>query len=437
MKNVDTLLHARWVIPVDDENACLEHHSIAIHEERIVELLPSEQARQQYSARTEIDYASHALIPGLINAHTHAAMNLFRGLADDRALMDWLQNYIWPAESQWVNEEFVQVGVELACAEMLRSGTTCFNDMYFFPDVTARVAARAGIRASVGLIVLDFATVWAGNADEYIDKGIDVHDVYRSDELISTAFAPHAPYTVSDQPLEKIRTLADELDIQVHMHVHETAHEVSEALEKTGKRPLQRLDELGLVTPALLAVHATQLEAAEIERLAAAGSHVVHCPESNLKLASGFCPVSSLLNAGVNVALGTDGAASNNDLDMFGEMRTAALLAKSVASDATAVPAHQALRMATLNAARALGLEQKTGSLSAGKYADIVAVDFDTIETTPVYDPVSHLVYCSNREQVSDVWIAGKHVLKKRVMTTLDIDQIKHQAETWAQKMSQ
>lgn len=435
MKNIDTLLHARWIIPVEGDKTCLEEHSIAVHDERILDVLPTCQAKEQYSAQTENNYSQHALLPGLINAHTHAAMSLFRGLADDLVLMDWLQNHIWPAETKWVNDEFVQLGTELAIAEMLRGGTTCFNDMYFSPDVTARVASRAGIRTTVGLIVLDFPTVWAQTANEYIDKGLEVHDVYRSDELINTAFAPHSPYTVSDEPLEKIRMLADELDRPVHMHVHETVHEIEESIKKTGVRPMKRLTDLGMVSPYLVAVHMTQLKTEEIEQLALSGSHVVHCPESNLKLASGFCQVGKLLNAGVNVALGTDGAASNNDLDMFSEMRTAALLAKGISSDATVVPAHQAVEMATLNGAKALGLDKKTGSIIPGKYADIIAVNFDTIETTPVYDPVSHLVYCCNREQVSDVWVAGKHVMKNRILTTMDATQIKQAATSYSERM--
>ena len=436
MKNIDTLLNARWIIPVDGNEHCLSDHSIAIHDERILDILPTEKANKAYQAQTEIDYPDHALIPGLINAHTHAAMNLFRGLADDLPLMDWLNNHIWPAEAKWVNEEFVQLGTELACAEMLRSGTTCFNDMYFFPDVAARVASKAGIRAMIGLIAIDFPTIWARDADEYIDKGLIIADDYRSNELINTAFAPHAPYTVSDQPLEKIRMLADELDLPIHMHVHETAHEVDEAVEKTGKRPLQRLAELGLISPNLIAVHMTQLLPKEIEQLAAAGSHIVHCPESNLKLASGFCPVKQLLDAGVNVALGTDSASSNNDLDMFGEMKTAALLAKGVSGDATALPAHQALSMATINGARALGISDKTGSLSIGKYADLVAVNFSSVEASPVYDPISHLVYCCGREQVSDVWVAGKHVMKNRTITTLEVNRIKQAAIEFSAKLN-
>ncbi|UCB53809.1 MAG: TRZ/ATZ family hydrolase [Thiotrichales bacterium] len=435
MTPIDTLLHARWIIPVTDGDPCLLDHSIAIQEDRIVEILPTEAARSRYRANVEHDFSRHALIPGLINAHTHAAMSLFRGLSDDIPLMDWLQNHIWPAESRWVNEDFVQCGTELAVAEMLRSGTTCFNDMYFFPDITAHVAKKAGIRACVGLIVIDFPTVWASSADEYIEKGIAVHDSFRNDELIRTVFAPHAPYTVSDEPLEKIRSFAHEMDIPITMHVHETAHEVEEALEKTGVRPLQRLHGLGLLNPSLLAVHMTQLQQDEIDILSNSGCHVVHCPESNLKLASGFCPVSVLHDHGINIALGTDGAASNNDLDMLGEMRCAALVAKGVAADPTVLPATAALRMATINGAIALGIDDRVGSLEAGKHADVVAVNMNSIETTPLYDPVSHLVYSCSREQVSDVWIAGRHVLKDRVLTGLDEDAIRRQAQQWSQKI--
>ena len=425
MKNIDTLLHARWVIPVDEKQSCLEHHSIAIHEDKILDILPTPTAKQEYQAHTTRDMSQHALIPGLINSHTHAAMNLFRGLADDLSLMDWLENHIWPAEAKHVNESFVQIGTQLAIAEMIRSGTTCFNDMYFYPDITAKVATEIGMRASVGLILIDFPTVWANNSVEYIDKGLSVFDHYKGSKLIKTAFAPHAPYTVSDEPLKQVRTLCDELELNIHMHIHETAFEVEQAEKNTGVRPLQRLADLGLVGPTLQAVHMTQLLDDEIELIASAGSHVIHCPESNMKLASGICQVSRLAAAGINVALGTDSSSSNNDLDMFGEMRSAAMLAKISTMDATALPAEQVLRMATINGARALGIDDITGSLEVGKSADIVAVNFDTIETLPVYNPVSHLVYCCSRENVSDVWIAGKQRLSDRVLNTIDSTQLK------------
>jgi len=425
MKNIDTLLHARWIIPVDNKNRYLEKHAIAIHEEKIIDILPSSEAKTRYNASVSRNYAQHALIPGLINSHTHAAMNLFRGLADDLSLMDWLQNHIWPAESEHVNEAFVHTGTELAIAEMIRSGTTCFNDMYFFPDITARVAADIGIRASVGLILIDFPTVWANNSEEYIAKGLAVFDHYKGHELIKTAFAPHAPYTVSDEPLRHIGTLANELELNIHMHIHETAFEVAEAEKNNGQRPLARLNELGLLTPALQAVHMTQLLDDEIELLAASGSHVIHCPESNMKLASGICPVDRLLEAGINIALGTDSSSSNNNLDMVGEMHSAALLAKISTMDATAVPAEQVLQMATINGARALAMDDITGSLEVGKFADIVAVNFDTIETLPVYDPISHLVYSCSREHVTDVWIAGEQRLTDKVLNTIDENKLK------------
>ncbi len=437
MQTIDTLIHARWVIPVEPDLVVHEHHALAIHDGRILAILPSAEAEQRYAAEVVHRLDGHALIPGLINTHTHAAMTLLRGLADDLPLMEWLHHHIWPAEQRWVGEEFVHDGTQLAVAEMLRGGTTCFNDMYFFPDVTARVCADAGMRASVGLIVLDFPSAWAGDADEYLRKGIALHDDYRGDALIRTAFAPHAPYTVSDAPLLQIQTYVNELEIPVHMHVHETADEVRQSVEATGERPLARLERLGLLSPYLVAVHMTQLDDTEITLVAERGVHVVHCPESNLKLASGFCPVHRLHQAGVGLAIGTDGAASNNDLNMFSELRTAALLAKAVAGDAAALPAHQALRMATLNGARALGMEELTGSLQPGKAADVVAVNLDGIETQPVYHPLSQLVYATGRDKVTDVWVNGRHLLNNRRLTNLDESAVLARARYWRERIAE
>jgi len=449
---VDTLIHARWIIPVEPDfvtsaiapgialplasQQWYEHHSLAIDGGRIVDLLPTEFARQKYQGTVTEHLDDHALLPGLINCHTHAAMTLLRGIADDLQLMDWLQNHIWPLEQKWMSEAFVRDGTDLAIAEMIRGGTTCFNDMYFFPEITAAQAVHYGIRASIGLIAIDFPSVWAENSEEYIEKGLALHDQLRHEPLITTAFAPHAPYTVSDEPLKKIRMFADELELPIHMHVHETLHEVEQEQAKTGQRPLQRLQELGLVNPSLLAVHMTQLSDDEIRMMAEAGAHIVHCPESNLKLASGFCPVAKCLDAGINVALGTDGAASNNDLDMFGEMRSAALLAKAVAGDARAVPAMTALRMATINGAKALGLDQVTGSLTIGKAADVIAVDLSNLETQPLYCPVSQIVYAAGRQQVTDVWVAGKRLLNRRNLTTMNIDDLKAKAGEWRQRLA-
>jgi len=331
----------------------------------------------------------------------------------------------------------VHDGSLLACAEMIKSGTTCFNDMYFFPDETARAAEHAGIRAVVGLIVLDFPTAWAQDADEYLQKGISLHDQLSSNSLIHTAFAPHAPYTVSDEPLTRVATYAEELDIPIHIHLHETAFEVQDSVDKFGLRPIERLQKLELLSPRLLSVHMTQLEKEEIKLLADTGVHVVHCPESNLKLASGFCPVQALLDAGVNVALGTDSAASNNDLDMAGEMRSAALLGKAVSGNASAVPAMQALQMATLNGARALGLEQETGSLIPGKAADMIAIDLSGVDTQPVYHPESQLVYAAGRHCIRDVWVAGRQLLRDGELTTLNPSAILERAQSWKQKLAE
>lgn len=434
---IDALLCGRWVIPVIPENTVYEHYAIAVANGKILEILPVAEAMAKYQADQIRQLDSHALLPGLINAHTHAAMSLFRGIADDLPLMEWLNEHIWPAEQKWISPEFVEDGTRLAIAEMLRGGTTCFNDMYFFPDHTAEVAIETGIRAVIGLIMLDFPTAWARDADEYLEKGEHVHDRFKNSPLIQTAFAPHAPYTVSDQPLQRIGTIAEELDVQIHIHVHETATEVRQGIEQYGKRPLQRLHDLGLVSNRLVAVHMTQLEQSEIELAAKFGVNIVHCPESNLKLASGYCPVAELLRAGVNTATGTDGTASNNDLDMIGEMRTTALLAKGIAGDPSAVPADKALQMATINGARALGIESLTGSLSPGKAADIIAIDLNALETQPLYDPVSQIVYASSRNQVTDVWVAGEQLLRSRELTTINEEQLLQKARAWQEKLKE
>jgi len=434
-ESVDLLVHARWILTADDTQALLEEHCIVVHQERIVEIIPSLQASQRFKATQEISLMQHALMPGMVNSHGHAAMSLFRGAADDLPLKTWLEDYIWPMEGKWVCEEFVYHGTQLAIAEMLLSGTTCFADMYFFPDQSARAAAEIGMRAQLACPVIDFPTAWAQDPEEYISKATALNDDYRHHPLISIAFGPHAPYTVSDAPLLKIATFAEELDIPIHIHVHETAHEVSEALIATGKRPIQRLADLGLISPRLLCVHATQMNEEDTHLLLENGASIVHCPESNLKLASGFCPVAQLLEAGINVALGTDGAASNNDLDMFGEMQTAALLAKAVAGDASALPASQALRMATINGAKAMGLETDIGTLEPGKFADMIAVKLDTMNAIPIYNPLSQLVYSTKSSQVSHVWVAGKLLVDSGQLTTIDVEALRANVQTWQQKI--
>jgi len=432
----ELLIHSQWILPVDPLDRQLTDHAVAVGGGRILALLPSEEARRSVEAERVIDLPGHLLIPGLINAHTHAAMVLMRGLADDLPLMTWLHEHIWPAEQRWVDPGFVGDGTRLAILEMLRGGITCYNDMYFYPEVTAQVTAEAGMRAVIGMIVVDFPTGYAADANEYIAKGLALHEQYRDHPLIRMAFAPHSPYAVSDAPLQRVRALADELEAQVHIHLHETRDEILQSLRDHGERPLSRLQQIGLVGPGLAAVHMTQLEDDEIEMLADAGAHVVHCPESNLKLASGFCPVAKLLDAGVNVALGTDGAASNNDLNMLGEMRTAALLGKGVAGSAAALPAAAALRMATINGARALGLDEEIGSLEPGKSADLVALDLRDSHTQPLYHPVSQLVYAASQQQVRQVWVRGRQLIRDGVPTRLDAARILASAQIWGERLA-
>ncbi|MBN8895918.1 MAG: TRZ/ATZ family hydrolase [Rhodanobacter sp.] len=435
-QSIDLLIEARWVVPVEPHAVVLENHAVAIDGERIVALLPIDEARAAYAPRERVELGEHALIPGLVNSHTHNPMTLLRGLADDLPLMVWLQQHIWPAEARVIGPEFVRDGVELAVAEMLRGGTTCANENYFFPDVIGATYRKLGFRAVVGLPVIQFPTAWANSQDEYFARAGEVHDSFRGDPLVSTAFAPHAPYTVSDESFERIRLQSDQLDIPVHLHLHETAHEIEEEKKKSGLRPFQRLQRLGLVNDRLIAVHMTQVTEGEIAACASAGVSVVHCPESNLKLASGFCPAEQFRRAGANLAIGTDGCASNNDLDMFGEMRTAAQLAKAVAQDAAAFDAAFALRAATLNGARAIGLEARIGSIEPGKQADLAAVRLSDLETQPLFHVASQLVYACSRQQVTDVWIAGHRKLAARELIDMDTAAILARARAWRERIA-
>ena len=409
----------------------LEQHAVAVRDGKIEAILPAHEARSRFPAYEETALDSHVLMPGLVNAHTHAAMTLLRGLADDTPLLRWLEEHIWPAETKHVSREFVRDGTLLACAEMIRGGITCFNDMYFFPDASLEAALAAGLRSVQGMIVIDFPSAYAADAADYLRRGLEVRDRHRDEPLATFCLAPHAPYTVSDSSLRQISTLAAELDTPVHIHLHETRGEVERSMAEHGVRPLERLARLGLVEPSLVAVHAVHLEAAEIDLLAKQGASVVHCPSSNLKLASGFAPVHSLLKKGVNVALGTDGAASNNRLDMFQEMRTAALLAKAVGDDPQAMPAHAALRAATLSGAKALGLEAIIGSIEPGKAADLVAVDFSAPELSPCYDVVSHLVYAAGRENVSHVWVGGRLLMREREIENPALERLESRWQLW------
>jgi 5-methylthioadenosine/S-adenosylhomocysteine deaminase len=432
---VDLLIEAGHVVPIEPHAVVLEDHAVAVRDGVIVAVLPRAEAHARFAARETVSRPDAALIPGLVNAHTHNPMTLLRGVADDLPLMVWLQQHIWPVEAAVIGPEFVADGTTLAIAEMLRGGTTCANENYFFPDVQAAVYRKHGFRALVGLPVINFPTAWAKSDDEYFDKAGEVHDAWRDDALVSTAFAPHAPYTVSDANFERVRMLADQLDLQVHLHTHETAQEIADSLKEYGQRPLARLDRLGLVNDRLIAVHMTQLTDGEIHLCAERGVHVVHCPESNLKLASGFGRAGALQRAGVNLAIGTDGCASNNDLDMFSENRTAAILAKAVANDATALDAATTLRAATLGGARALGFGEKIGSIEVGKQADLVCVDLAALETQPLHHVLSQLVYAAGRHQVSDVWIAGKRKLDRRELVGMDTAALVANARQWRERI--
>jgi 5-methylthioadenosine/S-adenosylhomocysteine deaminase len=430
-QSVDLLVTARWLVPVEPHGTVLEEHAVAVDAGRIVAVLPAADSAAKFVPRERVDLPHHALIPGLVNAHTHSPMTLMRGLADDMPLMTWLRGHIWPAEGAVMGAEFVRDGSELAIAEMLRGGTTTCNENYFFPDAFAQACRQSGFRARVGLPIVEFPSAWAADIDEYFDRALSVHDELKGDPLLACTFAPHAPYTVSDASFERIRTLSDQLDLPVHLHLHETAQEVEDARRDHGARPFSRMQGLGLVNDRLIAVHMTQLTDAEIAACAEGGVSVAHCPESNLKLASGFCPAEKLRRAGVNVAIGTDGCASNNDLDMFGELRTAALLAKGVANDAAAFDAAHALRAATLNGARALGFGDAIGSIEPGKQADLAAVRLDAPETQPVYHPISQLAYAASRRQVSDVWIAGERKLAQGELTGIDLDALLAKTARW------
>ncbi len=431
----ELIIEAGFVVPIEPHATVWADHAVAIGAGRILACGPRERIAEQFTADETVSRPDAVLLPGLVNAHTHNPMTLLRGVADDLPLQVWLQQHIWPIEGAVIGPQFVADGVALAVAEMLRGGTTCANENYFFPDAIAATYARLGFRAVVGLPVIEFPTAWATSQEQYFDKALEVHDAYRGHPLIGTAFAPHAPYTVGDASFERIRMLADQLDIPVHCHVHETAQETSDALREHGMRQIARLDRLGLVNDRLIAVHMTQLTDAEIALCAERGVSVVHCPESNLKLASGFCPLEKLRRAGVNLALGTDGCASNNDLDMFGEMRTAALLAKGVAQDAAAMAAPAVLRMATLGGARALGLDGEIGSIEPGKQADLIVVDFGQLEAMPNFETISQIVYATGRQQVTDVWIAGRRRLADRALVDVDIAGLKRTVQSWQQRI--
>jgi len=432
-ENIDLLIEARWIAAVDPD-VVHTNHAVAIHEGRILDILPGNQARSRYHARERVVLDEHILIPGLVNLHTHAAMTLMRGMADDLPLMEWLQKHIWPTEAAHVSAQFVHDGTLLACAEMLKGGITCFNDMYFYPEAAAAAASRLGMRAMLGITALEFPTPYASDADDYLNKGLAVRELWRNNPLIGFCLAPHAPYTVSDTSFEKVRILSEQLNLPIHCHIHETRQEVDDGHQQYQQAPIERLHRLGLLGPAFIGVHGVHLNESELQLIATTGSSIAHCPTSNLKLASGFAPVARMRQLGINVGLGTDGAASNNRLDLFGEMRLAALLAKGTTGDAAALPAHEVLRMATLNGAIALGLGHEIGSITPGKAADLCAVSLASLECRPCFDPVSHLVHVAGRESVSHVWVAGKCCVDHKTLRNTEQNDLESAIALWQNK---
>lgn len=436
MQNVDQIIHARWVIPADDQNTVLNHHAVIINAGKIIAISPSNQVNSHYQASSEYTLNEHALMPGLINTHTHSPMTLFRGLADDLALMEWLNEHIWPAEQRLMDENFIRDGMLLSAAEMIRSGTTCFNEHYFFPAKTFAITKDIGMRATIGLIAMSVPNDYACDEQMYLDKAQATLDAIPPTDLIQYSYAPHAPYTCSNDLLTEIRQRSERDRCPIHMHMHESAPEIEGSIKEFGVRPLRRLADLKLLSPRFLNVHMTQINDEDMEILKDTRAHIAHCPESNLKLASGYAPIQRFIDAGLNVSLGTDGAASNNDLDMIGEMRTAAFIGKTIANDPTALSANNVLKMATRNGAKALGLENVTGQLKPGLAADMIAIDLSAINTQPCYNPIAQIVYAANSRQVSDVWVAGQQLLKSGRLTTIDEQEVLAIAKRWQKEVT-
>lgn len=423
------------MIPVEPAGAELEWHSVVVRGDTVVAVMPTDEAAQMHPDLPCLDLRDQLLMPGLVNAHTHAAMSLLRGFADDMPLKQWLEGRIWPAESRVVTHEFVADGTRLACLEMLLGGVTAFADMYFFADEAIRAAVAAGMRINSGLLYLNVPTAYARDEPEYLERGLATRTLWRDEPLVTFSLAPHATYSTSPESLERIRGLCADHGLGVHTHLHETVAEVEQERRTYGVSGVQRLSRAGALGPGFFGAHGTAMNTEDIDTLAAAGATVVHCPSSNMKLANGFAPVVPMLRAGIDVALGTDGAASNNRLDMWQEQRTAALIAKGTSGDAAALPAHAAVHMATLAGARALGMGDVTGSLRPGKQADIVAVDLGSVGAQPLFDPASHLVYVLGREHVRNVWVAGRQVVSEGTCTTLDAESVLAHADHWAERL--
>lgn len=435
--NARTLILPRYIIPVRPKGTVLEHHGLVLSEERIEAVLDASDALKMYPDAELVQLARHVVLPGLINAHNHSPMTLLRGFADDVDLQTWLNEYIWPIEAHFVDPEFVMDGTRLAVAEMIKGGTTCFIDQYYYPEHIARVVIESGVRAEIGLPLLDQQTPWAAHFEEYVSRGLDVAESVDGAGLVSFSLAPHAPYSLSDAGLDRTAEISRDTGMRVDMHCLETVYDIQHSLSNHGVHPLERLSRSGLLNDSLLAIHMTQLQEEDFERIADSGVHVAHCPQSNLKLASGICPVHELLDAGVNVCIGTDGAASNNNLDILEEVRSAAMLAKGVSGDPTVIDAVQALEMITINASMAMGRDDEIGTIEAGKQADLCALNLDAIETQPIHNVHSQIIYAASSHQVSDVWIAGRRVMKNYELVTISEVDLVEMADSWRSRLSE
>ncbi len=424
LRTVSLVITNGIVVTVDANRRVIQHGAVAIDGRDIVAVDTADAIAARVRGTETIDAAGAVVMPGLINTHTHAPMVLFRGLADDLALMDWLQKYIFPAEAKTVTPAFVRAGTRLAALEMIESGTTAYVDMYYFEEEIGRVTKAAGLRGVLGQTIIQFPVPDAKTPAEGLARAERFAKEFAGDALITPAVAPHAMYTNDPDTLKACRALADRLHIPVITHLAETRDEVTTSQEKYHLTPVAFLDSIGFWGPRTIAAHAVHVTPADIQILAGRHVAVSHNPESNMKLASGIAPVEAMRNAGVTVALGTDGAASNNDLDMFEAMRQAAFLAKVGSGDPRAIPAAAALEMATIEGARAIGMDREIGSLETGKRADVLVVSMSSARQTPMYDPVSHLVYVTHGDDVRTTIVNGRVLMRDRRVLTLDAAQV-------------
>ena len=437
IQQVSTIISAKWICPVRPLNVTLEDHSIVIDENRIIDIIETKKIASLYQTHQHVQLHHHIVTPGLINAHTHAAMNLFRGFADDQPLHTWLHESIWPLEKKWVTPDFVYDGTLIACAEMLKSGVTTFNEMYFYPEAASRAIKQSGMRANIGLFVMDYPSNYANDGEDYLMKGLEARDGWRDEALITSSLAPHAPYSVSDKTLNQVLTYANQLNLTIHMHVHETENEILESIKQFQLRPIERLHRLGLLSPQFMAVHAVYLNDQDLNALSKESTSVIHCPTSNLKLGSGVADIETLQKHNINVCIGTDGSASNNKQDVLHDMQLASLLAKGLKKNPAIMDAKTSLEMVTINGAKALGLEDHIGSIEKGKYADLVAFNMDQVSTLPMYDPMSHLIYATSREEVSHVWVNGLLQYEEGLLTSIDTQLCKDIGLRWQLKIKQ